>query len=105
MSKIVYNVTVKVDPEVLDDWLDWMKNIHIPDVMATGKFLEYRLQRIINAQEGDNPTYAIQYLCADMATLHQYQIHHAAALQQDHTERYKDRFVAFRTLMEVLDHS
>ncbi len=38
-----------------------------------------------------------------MHTLEQYYQHEAAALQAHHAERYKDKFVAFRTLMEVVE--
>jgi len=99
---IIYNVTVKIDNEVHDEWLQWMKEVHIPDVMNTGLFVDNKICRVIKHEE-DGTTYAIQYTCKDMATLHKYQVHHAATLQADHTKKYKDKFVAFRTLMEIID--
>lgn len=80
-----------------------MKNIHIPDVMKTGLFSENRICRILTVDESDGVTYAIQYGCKDMATFEKYQKEFAAALQKDHTDRYKEKFVAFRTLMETVD--
>jgi len=35
---IIYNVTVSVDNEVHEMWLAWMRNTHLPEVMATGYF-------------------------------------------------------------------
>ena len=99
---IIYNVTVKVDADIESDWFDWMKNIHIPDVMQTGYFTEFKICRILNMREQDGTTYAIQYFAPDMAALHRYQTQHAPALQKDHVQRYGDKTVAFRTLMEVL---
>ena len=37
---IIYNVTVKIDTNQYEDWLNWMKSEHIPKVMATGFFLK-----------------------------------------------------------------
>ena len=37
---IVYNVTVNIDKNIVDDWLTWMKEIHIPEVMKTGFFIK-----------------------------------------------------------------
>lgn len=99
---IIYNVTVKVENNIKEDWLQWMKEVHIPDVMATGLFEENKIHRVIQ-NESEGTTYAVQYACKDMKTLHQYQVNHAIALQKEHTERYKDQFVAFRTLLEVID--
>ena len=35
---ILYNVTVKIAKAVHDDWLEWMKTVHIPDVLKTNLF-------------------------------------------------------------------
>lgn len=98
---IVYNVTVKIDTEVHKDWLQWITNVHIPDVMATGCFTEYRLLQVLN-EEKDGFTYSVQYHCENMANLYWYQKNHAPALQQEHEERYKDKFTAFRTVLKEL---
>ena len=98
---IVYNVTVNIDESIVDDWLTWMQEIHIPEVMKTGVFIKSQLNRVI-VQGDTGETYAIAYTCASMKDLHQYQINFAAELQQKHIARYGDRAVAFRTLMEVI---
>lgn len=103
MSKIIYSVTVKINNEVETEWLQWMKSVHIPEVMATGYFLENRICRVIGESD-DGTSYNIQYLCSNMKDLHEYQVKHAQRLQADHTERYKDKFVAFRTLLEMMEH-
>ncbi|MFY8045434.1 MAG: DUF4286 family protein, partial [Chitinophagaceae bacterium] len=41
----IYNVTVKIDPSIEADWIQWMKEEHIPEVLATGKFFESRFVR------------------------------------------------------------
>lgn len=98
---ILYNVTVKVEPSIEEEWLNWMKTKHVPDVMNTGMFVDYKICRILG-EEADN-TFSFQYFAQSMTHLQQYQQEFAPALQQEHTERYKDKFVAFRTLLEVID--
>ena len=100
---IIYNVTVKIELEVHNDWLQWMQDVHIPDVMATGLFEKYRLCRVMEEDQRDGITYAIQYFCESMSVYFQYQREFAPALQKEHTARYRDRYVAFRTLMKVVD--
>jgi hypothetical protein len=101
MSKIIYSVTVKVNPEIEADWVKWMQDVHIPEVMDTKAFEEYRMSRVIGEKD-EGTSYNIQYLCPSMKDLHQYQIHRAPALQKEHTERYEGKFVAFRTLLETI---
>jgi hypothetical protein len=78
-----------------------MKQVHIPDVMATGLFLDSRIVRVLAEEEG-GVTYAVQYTCADMATYERYRDEHAPRLQAETEKRYGGRYAAFRTLLEVL---
>jgi hypothetical protein len=78
-----------------------MRNHHIPDVMATGYFLENKICRLLHDEE-DGFTYAFQYLCKDLATFQAYQQNEAPRLQADHASRFPNQYVAFRTLMEVI---
>lgn len=96
---IVYNVTVNVDHDVHDEWLKWMKEVHIPDVMATGFFTENRMFRLL-VDEEQGTSYSIQYTCDSIEQYNSYREQHAPRLQKEVADRYKDKFVAFRTLLE-----
>lgn len=98
---IIYNVTINIDYDVHDDWLIWMKEEHIPEVMATGRFIENRMSRVLAEEEG-GVTYAIQYLATDMESYNRYIHEDAPKLQAEHSSRYEDKFVAFRTILEVV---
>lgn len=98
---ILYNVTVKVDVEVHQQWLEWMRLKHIPEVMATGKFSEFRICRLLH-EEPDGVTYAVQYFSPDLETLQRYQQEDAQRLQEEHAMLFSGRYAAFRTAMEVL---
>ncbi len=99
---ILYSVTVSVEPAIHDDWVAWMRDVHIPEVMATGCFSENRMLKVLSTQAPGELTYSIQYTCSDMKTYERYRDEYAPALQQAHTERYRDRFVAFRTLLKYV---
>lgn len=99
--KIAYNVTIKIEEDVHDDWFKWMKSSHIQDVMNTGNFESYRMMRLLGHDDQDGITYSIQYVCSDKESLNDYQENHAPELQKEHMERYKDKFVGFRTIMEI----
>jgi len=100
-NMIIYNVTVNIDDSVHDEWLRWMKTVHIPEVMKTGFFIENKICRLLVEEEAGT-SYAIQYTCRNMADLETYQRDHSPRLQQEHTEKYKGKFVAFRTLLEIV---
>ncbi|HQV38555.1 MAG: DUF4286 family protein [Flavobacteriales bacterium] len=101
---IIYNVTVSVDNEVHEMWLAWMRNTHLPEVMATGHFQDARICRVLS--EGDSgATYAIQYTCTDMAAYERYREEHAERLKAESEKYYGGKAIAFRTLLEVVHNA
>ena len=100
--KILYNVTVIVDDSIKEDWEEWMIEVHIPEVMATGAFETYQLQKVLTEGSEGGTTFAIQYLSQNREEFERYQIQHAPKLQEEHQRRYEGKFGAFRTLMEVI---
>ncbi|MEN9699561.1 MAG: hypothetical protein RLZZ301_759 [Bacteroidota bacterium] len=99
---ILYNVTVSVDTRIEHEWLAWMRQVHIPEVMQTGCFLECRVSRIHGEEEGGS-SYSFMYLAPNQAALDTYQQQHAPALQKDHAQRYQGHFAAFRTELTVIE--
>ena len=99
---IIYNVTVNVDSDVHEEWVRYMREEHIPDVLKTGCFLEARFTRVM-VREEQGVTYSTQYLCESEEILQKYADDFAPALQKDHKDRFEGKFAAFRTMLEVVD--
>ncbi|HEX5626128.1 MAG TPA: DUF4286 family protein [Saprospiraceae bacterium] len=99
---VIYNVTVKIDSGLADEWIHWMRSHHVPRVLSTGYFHKCRISKL-ELEETDGQTYVLQYDALSRDALQQYMIHSAPALQKEHIERYANRFVAFRTILEVLE--
>lgn len=98
---IIYNVTVSIDAEIEEQWVKWMKEVHIPEVMAAGYFVSGRLCRVIGGTE-KGVTYASQYECESLAKMQQYETKAAPALRADYNKHYEGKSVAFRTLLETV---
>jgi hypothetical protein len=103
MEGIVYNVTVKVDTHIAHEWLDWMLNVHIPEVMQTGCFTRYQFLKLLDQDENDEPTYVVQYYAASIEKYQQYLSNHVPSLRKEIVKKWGDQIVSFRTVMEVLN--
>lgn len=100
---IIYSVTVSVDAAIESEWKQWMQSTHIPDVLATEMFETCEMLKLLDpVVDSAAVTFSIQYRCKSMAEYEKYQEQFAPKLQEEHTERYKDKFVAFRTILEVV---
>lgn len=99
-----YLVTVHIDRDIADDWQDWMRRVHIPDVVDTGCFLRAWMCRQPEDDTDGRLAFRMVYLAESREEFQRYQNDFAAALQADHTERYEGRFKASRSLCDVLDN-
>jgi len=97
---VLYNVTVGIDSQVETEWLQWMKNKHIPDVMATGMFVEYKMFKVLNQDDESSISYSVQYFAESIEKVVAYLDNYAPPLVEEHRNKFKDRHVAFRTLLE-----
>ncbi len=99
---IVYNVTIKVDNEVADTWVSWMKSEHMPELMSTGLFIDCRLCRLLEQDEAEGVTYTAQYSLAAMDQYNDYIEIHAEKMRDKSFKLFGGKFAAFRTVMEVI---
>ena len=99
---IIYNVTVKVEANIAESWLRWMIDEHIPEVLDSKCFYEYRILRLLEVDETEGPTYAIQYMAESKADYNRYIEIHAEVMRKKTYDRWGERFIAFRSVMEVV---
>lgn len=99
---IIYNVTLKVQPEIVAEWLRWMKEEHMPELKRTGLFTDYRLCRLMEQDDSEGPTFCVQYFADSMEDYREYISHHAATMRDKGLKKFADKFIAFRTVMETI---
>jgi len=100
---IIYSVTVLIKKDVEDQWLKWMKEIHIPDVMKTGYFLDWKLRKLLLPEvSGEESTYVIEYTLQSLEKYNEYSENAAPQLQKEHTEKFSGKFKATRTVYQLV---
>jgi hypothetical protein len=99
---IIYNVTIKVNSDTADAWVSWMKTEHMTDLLDTGLFVDCRLCRLLEQDEGEGITFIAQYFCNSMTEYNNYIDHHAEGMRNKGFKLFGGKFVAFRTVMEVI---
>jgi hypothetical protein len=100
---IIYNVTVKVVHTIEKDWLSWLKEEHIPDIINTGCFSNATILRLLETEDADGITYAIQYHAESKALYDRYIEKFADAMRNKGFKKWGEKFIAFRTVMEVVN--
>jgi hypothetical protein len=100
---ILYSVTVTIEQEVEDSWLKWMREKHIKDVMKTGYFINYEIQKLILPETfTDKSTYTINYKLLSLEQYYEYQKKEAPRLQIEHSKKFSGKFTASRTVYQLI---
>jgi hypothetical protein len=99
---IVYNITMKVAPLIEKEWVQWQREEHIPEIMTTGLFTEYKFFRLLEQDETEGITYVIQYFAPSLESYQQYIKKFAPLFRKKAIDKWNDRFIAFRTIMQIV---
>jgi hypothetical protein len=99
----IYNVTIKIQERIHEPWLQWLKEEHIPEVLATNCFSSANILRLLEIDDSEGPTYAIQYFAESKALYNQYIEKFAGIMRQKSFDKWGDKFIAFRSVMQVVN--
>jgi len=100
---IVYNVTLSIHPEIEIEALKWLKEIHIPEVMATNLFVDFNMYKVIqDPVSRQHNSYAIQYKLDSWDKFSEYSKNHADSLRVKTQKEFGENILAFRTFLEKM---
>ena len=98
-TMIIYSVEIAIEAGIESEWLDWMKRVHVPDVVRTGCFSQCHIYKVVDSAAAE-PSYVMQYHCRSLEKYHHYRDNFAPALQKEHSDRFAGRFRGSRQLLE-----
>jgi hypothetical protein len=99
---VLFNETFGIDQDIEIEWVDWMKNIHIPAIMDTGLFREYKMFKVLGGEEQGSVSYSVQFFATTIDEVVQYLHVAGPPLIEEHRQRFANKHVAFRTLLQEI---
>jgi hypothetical protein len=99
---VLYRVTIDVDVDVAEEWLAWMREVHVPDVLREPGFSHAVIAREEKGEGGADARFVIDYAVEGETALKRYFAEAAARLRAEHEARYGGRARASRQVLEVL---
>lgn len=100
---IIYNVTTKVDKLIQEEWLSWLKEEHMTEILDTGCFTKANILRLLETDDTEGPTYAIQYYAESKALYNLYIEKYATLMRQKSIDKWGGQFIAFRSVMQTVN--
>jgi hypothetical protein len=95
----LFNETIGIDRSVEQEWLQYMKEEHLIAVMNTGMFLSSKIYKVLHDHDDETVSYSIQYFAESIDNVQKYLEAFAPPIIDQFQKKFKDRHVAFRTLL------
>lgn len=100
---IIYNITTKVDWSVADDWKVYMHANFIPSLLETGCFDNFRFMKLLQVDESDGPTFALQLTSPSLSLYSRYIDAFAPEIRRKLAAQWGQNFVDFHSLMQEVE--
>ena len=98
----IYNITIKVNNSIEEEWMAWQMEEHVPGIMATNLFDKFKIFRLLEQDDSEGQTFVFQYYTEHRKNYEQYINEHASRLREKAVKKWGDAFIAFRSLLEAV---
>jgi len=99
----VYSITSIVKKEAEDEWLSWMKDSHIPEILRTGYFNNHKFYKVrIPTNSSNEVTYFSHYECESIDQYISYAEKEAPRLQAEVHAKFLGKVTSARMVMESI---
>ncbi|GBU07896.1 hypothetical protein AwDysgo_12270 [Bacteroidales bacterium] len=98
----IYNTTFHIDNSVEKDAIYFFQTEYIPKALEGDLFEFPRMCRLLNIPQEGSSTYCLQFETDSLENLEKWKISLGDALSKEIALRFKDRVLAFASLMEDL---
>ena len=98
----LYSVTINIDKTAEQEWLDFMQDKHIADVLNSGYFTKASMRKVLHNNDENTTTYNIEYLTESAAKYNEYTQKAAPALQKDVADKFAGKFTAQRAFYQIV---
>jgi hypothetical protein len=99
----IYNITTNIEESAEKDWLLWMQETHIPEMLETGKFLTAKLCKVLVKEDMGGVTYSVQYTAESKEELESFYKEDSIGLKNKMNSKYAGSYVFFETEMKLID--
>ncbi len=100
---VLYNITYNIEPEIQENWLQWMNNEYFPYLMGTELFSDIKMYRLLNETENQGLTYSVQFFSDSLENVNKYLEAYAPEIMNKHNQAFKYKHVSFMTILESVE--
>ena len=99
---LIFNTTYLVSDKVLNNWLYWVREKHIPFMMESGYFSQPQVARVITGEQ-EGTSFSVQFHVLDMPTLKLWNQQYNLLFQEKCSQEFGTEVIFFTTVLKLID--
>ena len=100
---LIFNTTYKISGSITEHWLEWVKQNHLPFMLADELFSRPQIAKIVGSEDEEGVSYSIQFQIADMQSLMNWHKKNATTFQQHFQSAFGNEVQFFSTVLEIVE--
>ena len=100
---LIFNTTYLVSDKAHAVWLTWVKEQHIPFMLASSYFTHPQVARVISSAEQEGTSFSVQFQVPDMRTLKSWHKEYNLLFQEKCSQQFGTEVIFFTTVLEVVE--
>ena len=100
MKKVLYNITYSVDESIHDEWLKWMKEVFIPQIIDSKHFESANMVKILVEEEMGGISYAVMYRSTSLEQLENFVMNDSQKFNKKLSDKFGQKVLTFMTILE-----
>ena len=101
-GRIIYNITLKIERSIEQPWLQWLVNDYAPAIIATNCFTKFTTLKLLELDDADGSTYAVQFLSESFEDYERYRKNFANDFSKRSFDKWGRKTISFDTVMQVV---
>ena len=91
-----------MDISICNEWKRWQLHEHIPEIMSSKLFTDFKFYKLLDQDESEGITYVLQLFFAEKNNYETYIKDFAPVLRDKAITKWGNGFIAYRTLMQTV---
>jgi hypothetical protein len=102
-SMIIYNTTYSVSDKVYGSFLKWVKEKHIPQMISSGYFSEFKLSRVLTDEDQEGNSISLQLTAENVNAVSQWREQYGDLFEMEISSLFSVNVLYFSTFLEIID--
>lgn len=99
---MLYSLVIDIETSVHENWLEWVQNYYITEMLQTGCFEHCRISRLIEDEDAGFKTYRLDYICPGIEAYKHYQTECAQDIERKMKRKFMGKFSSMSTLYDLV---